>query len=286
MQRSAAIKFNRKRLYVAEYGTLTGVPVFAFHGTPATHRQFQSFDKAAKTLGIRLIVPDRPGYGSSDRLEPASFEEWTHFVAAIAEELNVTRFGIIGYASGGIFALACAHNFPDRLLGVAIVNCFSPGNSLDDLKGMDAGELAILKLSHSWPLGANLLLGLSRRLIVLLGRERLTRLSSSLPDPDKKMFESLEFRQRLVDEASANENAARAAVTEFRAITSEWGFDLSELDVKIDIFQGLEDRATPAWHSERLTRMIPKSIHHKYAEHGHISILNEGSRILECASGV
>jgi pimeloyl-ACP methyl ester carboxylesterase len=40
-------------------------PVFAFHGTPGSRRQVAFDEKAIAAAGVRIIAPDRPGYGHS-----------------------------------------------------------------------------------------------------------------------------------------------------------------------------------------------------------------------------
>ena len=48
---------------VYEYGDPGGRPVFAFHGVPACGAGFDWADEPARSRGIRLLAPDRPGVG-------------------------------------------------------------------------------------------------------------------------------------------------------------------------------------------------------------------------------
>lgn len=45
-----------------ELGSPHGLPVMAFHGTPGSRLQLAFGDTPARAAGVRLIVPDRPGY--------------------------------------------------------------------------------------------------------------------------------------------------------------------------------------------------------------------------------
>ena len=49
----------------AEYGDPTGKPVFLFQGTPSSRLLHPDKD-LTRSLGARLIVMDRPGFGLSD----------------------------------------------------------------------------------------------------------------------------------------------------------------------------------------------------------------------------
>ena len=40
--------------------------VLAMHGTPGSRFMFALTDKAARERGLRIVAPERPGYGLSD----------------------------------------------------------------------------------------------------------------------------------------------------------------------------------------------------------------------------
>ena len=61
-----------RRLACAEYGDPDGLPVLALHGTPGSRLMFALADAAARSRGMRLIAPERPGYGLSDCRPSAS----------------------------------------------------------------------------------------------------------------------------------------------------------------------------------------------------------------------
>ncbi len=54
-----------RELAFAELGDSDGTPVLGFHGTPGSRSQMALLDEPAREAGIRLIAPDRPGYGAS-----------------------------------------------------------------------------------------------------------------------------------------------------------------------------------------------------------------------------
>ena len=55
-----------RALGYAEFGNPSGVPVFFFHGFPASRLEGIVLDATARAVGARLIAPDRPGFGISD----------------------------------------------------------------------------------------------------------------------------------------------------------------------------------------------------------------------------
>src|SRR5262245_40253090 len=81
-----------RELAFAELGAPDGTPVFGFHGTPGSHRQIAVCDAAARAEGVRLIAPDRPGYGQSTFHRDRRLVDWPRDVAALADHLGLARF--------------------------------------------------------------------------------------------------------------------------------------------------------------------------------------------------
>jgi hypothetical protein len=56
-----------RRLTFAEWGDLSGSPLFAWHGTPGCRLNRYPNEELARSAGARMITYDRAGYGGSDR---------------------------------------------------------------------------------------------------------------------------------------------------------------------------------------------------------------------------
>jgi pimeloyl-ACP methyl ester carboxylesterase len=65
-----------RRLGYAEYGARAGAPVMFFHGTPGSRRVARWAGAVARRRGIRLIAPDRPGFGLSDFQRGRTLGAW------------------------------------------------------------------------------------------------------------------------------------------------------------------------------------------------------------------
>ncbi len=84
------LKDGRKLGY-AEYGDPKGKPVFFLHGWPSSRLQAKVTDKAAKKLKIRVISPDRPGYGLSDFKKDRTLLEYADDIEELADKLNIKK---------------------------------------------------------------------------------------------------------------------------------------------------------------------------------------------------
>src|SRR5689334_602661 len=120
---------NQRMLGYAEYGNLDGVPVFLFHGTPGSRLVLGEITTLAERLGIRLVVPERPGFGLSDFQPDRMILDWPDDVVELADRLTINRFGVIGVSGGGPYAAACAYKIPQRLTKVVMLSSPAPFNA-------------------------------------------------------------------------------------------------------------------------------------------------------------
>ena len=89
-----------RNLAYAEYGKSDDIPVLYFHGTPGAYLLPEGDAAIAKRLGLRLICPGRPGIGLSDFQPRRKLLDWPDDIVALADNLTINKFGVIGYSGG------------------------------------------------------------------------------------------------------------------------------------------------------------------------------------------
>ncbi len=120
MERS--IKYaDGKVLAFAEYGDRAGVPILVQHGLIASVEDSDLFDLLLRNNG-RLICIARPGYGASSPSLLNSYAEWADLVYIVAEELNLTRFDVLGISSGAPYSYSIGARFPDKVRNIYILS--------------------------------------------------------------------------------------------------------------------------------------------------------------------
>ncbi len=85
---------DKRRLAFAEYGDPDGAPVFLFHGLPGSRLSWGLLPDNPFPSGMRIIAPDRPGYGKSDPKPGRTQLDWANDVAELADtchEVQVAR---------------------------------------------------------------------------------------------------------------------------------------------------------------------------------------------------
>lgn len=97
----------------------TGPVVVLLHGSPGAVADYRHL--LPHLSGFRVLVPDLPGYGRSDRWLPDySVAAHAGYVLAWLDGLGVRDFQVVGFSQGGGVALHLAARAPDRVRSVAL----------------------------------------------------------------------------------------------------------------------------------------------------------------------
>ena len=275
-----------RELAFAELGAPDGTPVFGFHGTPGSSRQVEILADAARAEGVRLIAPDRPGYGQSTFDPNRRLVDWPDDVAALAKHLGLAKFGVFGVSGGGPHAAVCARALADRLLGAAIVSGVGP----PDTPGLYDGMMAMNR-ANFWLAGASpLLVRPLMSLMVFAGRHFSERaqesMMRSLPEADRKILARPEVTKAFRDDLRAmSRTAARAAAQDFHLFSRPWRFRLEDVAVPVHVWHGDLDVNVPVTHGKAQAARIPKATLHLCPGEGHMLFMDHAAEILRAAAG-
>jgi pimeloyl-ACP methyl ester carboxylesterase len=275
-----------RELAYAEYGDPSGTPVIAFHGTPGSNLQISPCDAAGKSERVRLIAPDRPGYGHSSFDRHRRLVDWPRDVAELADHLGLERFGVFGVSGGGPHAAVCAHALGDRLLGAAIVSGVAPPDTagvLDHMMTVNRLNFTLARQSSFFvlPIMAAMLFGLRN-----FPDRALDSMLRSLPEPDRRVLTRREIADVFVLEAKqAPPTAARAAAQDFALFARPWRFRLEDIRVPVHVWHGDADVNVPLSHGRAQADRIPNAKLHLCPGEGHMLFADHAPEILRAAAG-
>ncbi|KAI8953163.1 alpha/beta hydrolase [Xylaria longipes] len=158
-----------RTLGFAEYGSPTGKPLFYFHGFPSSRYEAIGIHEACQRQDLRIISPDRPGFGLSTFDPDRRITDWPGDVRALADHLGLTRFAVLGCSGGGLYALACVHALPVEMLsGVGLLASAGPWKEAGAQDAPFASR-ATAFMTYWWPASVRVLLsaliGFSRWLV-------------------------------------------------------------------------------------------------------------------------
>lgn len=80
-----------RRLSYLDLGDPNGLPVVSCHGGLSSRLDVLPSADTARALGVRLLAPDRPGVGGSDRRPERTLLDWPSDVVELTERLGIER---------------------------------------------------------------------------------------------------------------------------------------------------------------------------------------------------
>ncbi len=118
------------------YGASDGLPVVFHSGSPGTRWKRPDVIKATEQSGLRMLVPDRPGYGGSTRQAGRTVADVADDVRLLADAQEWAQFAVAGNSGGGPHALACAALLPERVTRCAMGSGISPPDTSGPLSSV------------------------------------------------------------------------------------------------------------------------------------------------------
>ena len=265
---------DERTLACLELGDPGGAPVIYFHGFPGSRLEARLAADAAKRLGLRLLAPDRPGFGESTFLPGRTIGNWAADVAELTDQLGLQRFAVVGVSGGGPYALACAARIPGRLGGVALVGALGPLAGMRSTRGMVALNRLALALAARSPSMARLAIGLAARWVRQRPERFLARMSAGAPAADRAVLTDAGYRAIFgASTAEALRQGGRGVAWELTLLARAWDFRLKEVSVPVRIWQGLADNIVPAAMARRLAGELPTSETQYLPGEGHLSLV-------------
>jgi pimeloyl-ACP methyl ester carboxylesterase len=271
-----------RRLAFAESGDPSGMPVIFLHGNPGSRYMRHPDDSLTYSLGVRLITPDRPGYGLSDYQPNRTMLDCPSDIEQLANMLGLGRFALFGVSAGGPYAAACAWRLGERLTRVAIVSGAAPFDRPGAMKGVNRDYRNAYTLA-SWP----------EWLLhpIMAMHDRSVRRS-----PDRALAALLEHcsaddRTTLSDPAiaaqvrgwrlEATRQGVRGMRREAHILVSPWGFRLDEIRPEVHLWYWEGDTIVPPQMGRYLAARIPRVVSHFLPGGGHFSLYTRWKDILK-----
>jgi pimeloyl-ACP methyl ester carboxylesterase len=240
-----------RRLSYLDLGDPDGLPVVSCHGGLSSRLDVVPAADIATGLGVRLVAPDRPGVGGSDRQPERTLLDWPSDIAELTERLGITRFAVMGWSLGGPYAMACAWALARQVSALAVVAGTIPPTWPGGRSELDRLDRVLLRLSEHHP-------HLERSIFHLLHATaehfpgvlaKQSGLTGSTADAV-----TTAIAQGLLD--------ARGLTDEYRVFDAPWGFEPDEIATPAQFWQGTADDLVPEEWGRRLAADVPGATLH------------------------
>ncbi len=267
----------------AEYGDPAGWPLMFFHGTPGSRVMARFAAPKARELGIRLIAPDRPGYGLSDLQPRRRLIDWPNDVQQLADALSLERFAVIGVSGGGPYAAACAWKMADRLVGAGIISGLAP---VDLVWGeLSPGQRLTARLARHSRLRELVLRMLAwgaqwHPEMVICG------MGLAASRDDRKILAQPEVKRTQIDGlVEAFRGGAKGTVLELELFCHPWGFAIEEITMPVNLWHGEEDAIVPVHMGRYLSDHLPACKARFIPRAGHLWIFEGYEEVFRVLKG-
>ena len=272
-----------RNLAYSEYGDLNGEPVFHCHSIFGSRLELAlDADKISKQKNVRLIVLDRPGYGASDPYPKTSFTIWSKDLVQLADYLKIEKFSLTGYVMGGNYALACAHELPERVKRVASISHGMMPESLSDYKRFVPFYRMNIRLAKYMPKAYWLISSILIKGALNDTDSFVKQVGENLSQTDRSLMESKSFKAEFVTSLKeAFLQGGKACSQEMVEFTHDCSFPLSNINVPVDIWHGSKDNNQPQVLSERFAEHIKDTRIHIVEGHGHYMFFTHWAEILD-----
>jgi pimeloyl-ACP methyl ester carboxylesterase len=235
-------------------------------GTPNTGTPPEPLFEVARSLAIRWIGYDRPGYGGSSPHRGATVASAAADAGRVADQIGTGRLAVFGHSGGGSRALACAALLPDLVIATVSISSAAPwpAAGIDYFAGMSEGTTRELRAAAR-------------------GRAELEKVLAE-NEFDPQSFIAADYAaldggwswfHGIIQAATAS--GLDGMIEDDLGLVAPWGFDLAKITAPTLIMHGTGDRMVPSSHAEWLAAHCPAAELRLVPAEGHISVLNHAA---------
>lgn len=266
-----------------EYGDPAGAPVLYHHGWPGSRLEARFAHEPAIGLGLRIIAPDRPGYGASTQTSIRTLGDWPADAAALLDHLEISLFAAVGVSGGAPYALSCAALLPDRVAHVCVVSAMGPVDGSSALRDFDPVRRLALRLARR---RSHFIRGLLQGAVGPLLARHADRFVAALAEgcapADRATLARPQVQAQIA--ASFREGLAASAAGAARDLelyAAPWEIPLASIKAPVDLWHGEADGIVPFPLVQRLADALPTATPRFLPGEGHYSLpLGHLDRIL------
>ena len=271
-----------RKLSYSEFGSPRGLPVIGFHGTPGSRFMFRLVHEPARRLGLRVIAPERPGFGLSTYQHNRTLADGAGDIAVLANYLGLNKFGVAGISGGAPYAAACAALLPLRVSAAALI---SPMGPLCPPEGPDTIGMARYVTFRLLPRITPAMKGafsLGRLMFLNAPDSMYGFILKRACASDRRILHRPEIRRNLLDGVSEGlRPGIRGVIQEMRIFCKPWNIPFHAVKAPVLLWQGTNDRNVPVSAALRLARLMPGCELRRLEGAGHYWIFEHIEEVLK-----
>jgi pimeloyl-ACP methyl ester carboxylesterase len=237
------------------YGASDGPLVVVLDG-PGSRGLTRAIASPAAQLGIKLLAPDRPGFGCSSPVRERSITAISGDLLALVDHLRFRRFGLIAQSGGTPYALAVAAAAGDRVTGLAFIGGMAPLDEPHALQDVARPVRIAFVLARRAPWVLRLFLnGLARQ--TAKDREAVARkFAANMPPADRRVLADPTLWAIHASSSAEIVSRPAALAREMRMLVRPWSIDYGRISAPAALWVGELDRTHPPSMSRCLAKLL------------------------------
>ena len=254
------------------YGPEDGIPIIANHGSPGSRIAME--ESIYQEYNLKIIIPDRPGYGQSTWNPQSSFKSWADDIERLMDHLSIQTAHISGTSGGGAFAIASAAYTPQRFSSLSLISSVAPPQADGYKKRMDFRNRQGYWLVKYAP---------------FLARIACNSLAKSLLNNPEKAFHQMkkqfsDFDKRILDQAFENgriefltyhfqeayRNGVEGHLRDILLMGANWDIPFQDIKCPAYLWHGEKDILSPVEGAKALEKWLPSAQLHVFPNAGHL----------------
>ncbi|SFJ20692.1 alpha/beta fold hydrolase [Celeribacter neptunius] len=279
-----------RRMSYRDFGAPEGRPVVVWPMDYGFTRWSPTAEARARTLGLRVILPLRGGYGSSD-MPPLRGLLSDHYARDIADLMDHLALPPCPHLTMGVDLMMVARFaalFPERITGLISCAAIFPITEAKQIRCMDKWHRMILATARNTPRLLPFLVKAGFALALRAGKDAFMHNIFADAPGDLALLDDPETREALFEGThytlSKEHNAADIFTrTTIEQMTRDWRADLQALvrHVPVQIIQGREDTEVPPEMLAEHMRDYPEVTLHLCEDGGRFVFFRHWQKALE-----
>jgi len=270
-----------RQLSYSVYGPEEGTPIIMHHGTPGSRVSME--EEVYHKLGVKMIYPERPGYGNSSINPKASFRSWANDVVQLIDHLGLGKVAVAGVSGGGAYTLACAAYYPLKFHSATLIASAAPFTLPEYRKNMALANKVGFWLQRYAPLIARWSSQSFAAGFKKAPEGACDQVNRQLCPSDKDILEEAKKTggyQVFIDHVNeAFKNGVEGHVTDMKLLSSNWDIPIDKVGCPVYLWHGQEDTLSPLAGAKALNSWIPNSKLEVIPNAGHL--IAEKEEVLE-----
>jgi len=242
---------------------------------------FEPADRPAKQLGLRLIVPDRPGYGLSDPMPGRRLHHWSSDVTHLLDHLGIEKASILAISGGGPYGIASAVQLGHRISGLALVSPLGEVGSPSAQAMMARAQRAFFAKLPRHPSLLRWCAASGRAAFLAAPHLFYGLFRATLSETDRAVLSIPDARHTVLDMTrEALRQGIEGALSDMAIYGRPWGADPGAIACPAVMWQGTGDVIVPADVAFDLGRRIPGCVVHRLEGQGHFWVFAHVGEVL------